>query len=292
MLSRRRFLQAGLLTTLLCPLRSHAAATWSASTHPLNDPHTCLGWWRVTPRASNSTWQDATRWQRRGSATAGGTGFGVVQGTTRPGGQGELACNGSTTVATLPVFLDNPGRISVSLWFHTTVTIRTGLVSKAVAYNGSNPGWFLRTHSDGRLGWWLNQVAGTQERGAIADLVVNDGLWHHVVVAQRSWGDPATEVSIWIDGVLQSFALTSSVGTLTSLANSEPVRLGGFGGGLDGYAGSLDDVRFYTTALTAEAVQVLFQAPRQGYQGLMAEEALVARAPISLRQRGPGLLLQ
>jgi hypothetical protein len=84
-----------------------------------------------------------------------------------------------------------------------------------------------------------------------SDVTVNDGLWHHIAVVRTN----STDGEIYVDGSLSG----SDSGPARSL-NNVPVWIGGpgFTGPFD-FEGSIDDVRIYDRALSAEAVEQLYQ---------------------------------
>jgi hypothetical protein len=302
MVLTRRQLLRGTSATVLATLAWHrpVQASWRLARHPLLTPVTCAGWWLVTPTMSSREWRDLVS-GRIGTLTNMGVPPNPTSGlhlpSTRPGAWGSIAFDGTDDTVVLGTFLDNPTTLSLSCWVRYTALQRQMLLSKTVRYNGTNPGWFLRNHNsdpDGYVGFWLNQEAGVAERGAIASTTTADGLWHHVVVTMTG-ADPETDWTLWIDAQAQPLSVAGgtafSTGTITSLANSEPVRLGGVGDGTDSYTGELDDVWFFTRALTPEDVRLLYEAPRTGYRGLLAPVPIIAFAPAGVTQlRGTGIL--
>ena len=83
-----------------------------------------------------------------------------------------------------------------------------------------------------------------------SDVIVNDGLWHHIVVVRTN----STDGEIYIDGSLAG----SGSGPARSL-NNVPVWIGRAFTTPDYFNGSIDDVRIYDKALIAEEVQQLYQ---------------------------------
>ena len=293
MLTRRRLLQSVTLSLLARPRRSQAAPVLRPSVHPLNHPARCAGWWLASPLAGHAYWADLIH--RRVGVTTGVTaGYGLQRSTLRVGGLGEVSFDGVDDVVTLPDLLDNPTTMSLSCWVRYTTSARA-LVTKAIQYSAGGPCWYLRNHG-GQVGFWYSQD-DTTYRGGVSTAFVNDDRWHHIAVAIAGM-DPETAWMLWVDMQAQPLSIAGetafSSGTITSLSNSEPVRLGGFGNGSDPYTGRLDDVRLAPIAWSATDVQTLFQAPRQQYRGLLAAEVpLVGQAPvIDATTRPRGLLFQ
>jgi hypothetical protein len=255
--------------------------------HPLNHPTRCAGWWLVTPHTGNAYWGDVLR-RRVGVTTGASAGSGVQRGTTRPGGLGEMVYDGVGVSTTLPDLLDNAPTLSLSCWVRAPLTnTRQALITKSTDYSSSAPGWYLVIHSSNLVGLWVVQDASNYF-GVNGLTSVTDGAWHHVVGVVSDWGT----LALWLDGVPETTE-PSSVGTVSTISTSEPVRLGTFGNGTDPFQGGMDDVHLYNTVLTPAEIQTLRHDPRQGYRALLAEEGLVVRAPVAdTRTRGPGLLFQ
>ena len=79
--------------------------------------------------------------------------------------------------------------------------------------------------------------------------------WHHVAVTYA--GGKSDAVLIYLDGELQS--ASTLVGSPKRLnTGTGPAAIGQNVGGTKHYAGSIDDVRLYDVALSAEQVRALF----------------------------------
>ncbi len=82
-----------------------------------------------------------------------------------------------------------------------------------------------------------------------SDVNVGDGFWHHIVGVRTS----TTEGEIYVDGSLAG----SGSGPAKSL-NSVDVVIGRWNGAFRYFNGSIDDVRIYDRALSAEEIQELY----------------------------------
>ena len=285
MLTRRAFLAGSLLLTL--PRLSHAR-TWQVTSHPLNDPGACAGWWLTTPDSMPCAWRDLVRGRIGVMSTASLW----RRMSPRRGSFGELAFSGGSEDVTLPALLNTPAQLTLSCWVRTSVgNARQALLTKCASY-ATGAGWYLITHLNGTLGFWLQDAgAGTYSGlwGGDLGLSVADGLWHHVVVVMPSWS--AAAMSLWLDGALYP-TTTEDVG-VTAPTTSEPLRLGQFGDGVYPLTGALDDVRLYTRALTPAAIAMLHTAPWQQYHPVLAPAPVLAFVPpVPTAVRGPGLFLQ
>jgi hypothetical protein len=209
--------------------------------------------------------------------------------TTRRGGWGEATFDGVDDSVVLPDLLDNAPRLSLSLWMRTPlVDTRQALVTKSTDYVSSTPGWYLAVHPTNVLELWV-VTDNDNYYGVHGTRTLTDGLWHHVVVDIHDWGT----MELWVDGLTDTISATYAPGTVTTISTTAPVRFGTFDNGLHPLQGGMDDLRLYNSVLTPEDTQTLWQASRQSYRGLLAEDAVLARAPaVSPRRRGPGLFFQ
>jgi hypothetical protein len=81
--------------------------------------------------------------------------------------------------------------------------------------------------------------------------LLNDNLWH-LVNGTKS----GATLSLYVDGVLQS---TSTDTTTTTTTNAIPLYIGARGGTANRFQGSIDDVRIYNRALSADEVSQLYR---------------------------------
>jgi hypothetical protein len=149
---------------------------------------------------------------------------------------------------------------SIEFWFKSTQGIGTGaqwwegagLVDAEVAGSAKDFGVSLR--SDGRV------VAGVGPTDTSivspAGTAYNNGNWHHVVFTRtRTSG----AFQLYVDGIFASSA-TGSTASLTEAAN---INLGRIQAGNNYFAGSLDEVATYSTALSQPAVTAHFNAGKK-----------------------------
>lgn len=83
------------------------------------------------------------------------------------------------------------------------------------------------------------------------------GAWYHVAATVASFS--ATPV-LYINGAAPSLTNASGAGTIATIANSEPVRVGGKGGqDFTAYHdGGLDDARIYSRVLSLEEIAAIY----------------------------------
>lgn len=147
---------------------------------------------------------------------------------------------------------DATGRRIVTKWGATTAT-RAFLLSQS---NGDGDSLTFAVFSGSESNYTIKTTSG----------VLTAGNHHHVVV---TWIGGGT-VAIHIDG--RSVSLTDgSLGTHpTSIPNSSSAFMfGQESSGLNSMLGSIDSVRTYRRALSANEVAALIQEERQGYPGLL-----------------------
>lgn len=87
---------------------------------------------------------------------------------------------------------------------------------------------------------------GDDNAGVYSSSSLNDGEWHHVAgVRDRAEG----ELRVYLDGALENSVEDT---TDSSLANANPVVVGGFNNGARYFTGDMDFVRISDKALTSD----------------------------------------
>jgi len=84
---------------------------------------------------------------------------------------------------------------------------------------------------------------------------VGSGEWHHVVATYKQGAPNEGFKKFYIDGQV---AGNTDSGKLKNPANDGPLRIGAYQNRKAYWAGSIDDVRIYTRALTEEQVKALY----------------------------------
>jgi hypothetical protein len=109
--------------------------------------------------------------------------------------------------------LSGKDRIAFSFWVYATFNADDDMLLELSANAGSNAGtfWVLGNES-GTNTTWVNLRGNTGLAGeAIADGVISDGAWHHVLVNGVFSNGNTTEVeSIYLDGVLLTTAASGT----------------------------------------------------------------------------------
>lgn len=103
---------------------------------------------------------------------------------------------------------------------------------------GSNAGKVMVARYDGAV-----------SSGVTSSRRIDDGRYHHVAFVKRG-----SQLELYIDGVLDGSATDASTG---STANDSPLYLGRRGSGVNQFDGALDDLRVYSSSLSAAEVMTL-----------------------------------
>jgi hypothetical protein len=188
------------------------------------------------------------------AADSSGNGLtGLYFGGVTKGVPGAIANDSNTAVtldgATGNVRVLNPvgNNFSVELWMRTTTPSLKGFQG----FEGNGLAW---ADAPGvRNDWivaYLNNSAclltGNPDDTIIGFTPLNDGVWHHIVATRVIGG----EKQLYVDGVLEASGLTNS----NPLTDGPAVVIGA--NLTDGrfFSGSIDEVAFYYTALTADQI--------------------------------------
>lgn len=183
------------------------------------------------------------------------------RGTTRPGGFGHVAFDGTddyVSIAAAPA-IQPVTAITLCQWIKTS---GTGSVSLEKSNNpGSDDSYQFYVPSTVRL-----TVAGASVSSATA---VTDNRWHHLCGTYNG-----STMAIYIDGNQEASA--SLTGNITY--SSQPLWIGQNNPASRQVNGSIDDTRIYSRALSAAEVWALYRTPVLGYPELRHAHAPLAGA--------------
>lgn len=201
---------------------------------------------------------------------------------------GSAAHFGGATAISVPssASLNMPSSYTIALWFRNAVGVDPTPVSNAqlLGKNGaaSNRSYGMFLSGADELDAFFQPTADLNARDiTLPGVTFNDGLWHLFVTTYDA-ADGSQR--LYADGVVR---VTQTLATGLTLINSTPALvIGAFSGALDGassfssfYQGDLDDIRFYSGALTGAEITAL-TLPDPSSLGL----ALVGVA-VALRRR-------
>ena len=163
-----------------------------------------------------------------------------------------LLFNGSSDYVNIPnsSTLNGTDSLSVSTWVYPTSFTLSRSYGNSLGVtliesneNGTATGWIIGTNNSGNIWWW---PSGGNDRFSTKTLPLN--AWSHVIIIYSSG-----YVSFYINGVLSN--------TTASVSPNIPtfIKIGAKSWTSSWLAGSIDDVRIYNRALTANEVQQLYK---------------------------------
>jgi hypothetical protein len=144
---------------------------------------------------------------------------------------------------------------TAAAWFNWTT-------NPSPSYSGIHGGgfsWELRVFADGRFGATFYQSIGPDVfTDIVSPLSYNDGTWHHAAAVLRSG-----LVELYVDGVLVAQDATKPI------ASVRPSTITEIGRVASNFVGSIDEVRVFSRALTADEIAALAPPPPPRADGLI-----------------------
>jgi len=125
---------------------------------------------------------------------------------------------------------------------------------------GGVPGWqFVLDVTSGAYRFYVEAASGTPANGTATAAVGPDGTWQHVVAV---YDGPGNSMQLYVNGVSSGSGAPPGLGPLASLS---PVSIGAGAGGVTPiydlpFAGTIDEVAIYSTALAADRVLAHFES--------------------------------
>lgn len=138
--------------------------------------------------------------------------------------------------------LDAPATYTLACWYKGTGT-SGAITGKWIA----DTGYLLYLNASGIVQFHTNGNSTCRSTSAI-----NDGVWHHVSATFNT--DSSGTGKIYIDGVLED--TVTSVGAAS--ASAAKFGIGNYDSDTAFLVGSIDDVRIYDSALTAEQISRIY----------------------------------
>ena len=89
----------------------------------------------------------------------------------------------------------------------------------------------------------------------------SSGVWHHLAVVFDKSQTGGDEVKFYVDGVLQTVNRSLNSSTNTNNFGNNPIYLYSRAGNNQFTSGTIDDLRIYNSALTAEEIQEIYNNP-------------------------------
>jgi len=206
-----------------------------------------IGYWKFDETTGTSTYDSS------GNGNVGT----LVNSPTRQSGTNCqigscLGFDGSTNYVTSSDsnFLDIAGNLTVSAWAKWNSFKNYGLIVEKGPANGSinTTNYAIWSYADNTIKGFIGNGSANNETDYISASVLTTGVWHLVnLVADGS------SLSIYVDSAFRA----SSTQTVTSAANAYPLYITAPTYTLDG---SIDDVRVYNRALSANEISQLYNS--------------------------------
>lgn len=170
----------------------------------------------------------------------------VTTGKFNNGGAFVVASNSYITVpSALTANILGGNAKSMTVWFKTTDSTASTRMMTAFGTNvGGSPLFILYINSGQKLG----TETGSGGNTIASSTSVNDGAWHLATLTYDS-----TTLKLYLDNAL---AAQSTAGTLQSAASN--FVIGAYSQGGYNFAGSIDEVRMYTSALSLAQISNLY----------------------------------
>jgi len=227
-------------------VNTHKGDVWSFNTIPvipISDPN-LVGWWSFD-EGQGTVAVDWSGYNRHG--------YFLGDPQRVPGTDGDaMEFDGSGDVVEVRGYQGVTGTHSRTCcaWFKTR-TYGEILSWGSTASGGQK--WILLVH--GANGEIRAEVRMGRIKG---DTDVRDGQWHHAAAVLEDDGSPnATEIKLYVDGVLQG--ISEQVARPIDTASSSYVRIGDSSWHNRPFMGLIDDVRIYDVALSPEEIAALAQ---------------------------------
>jgi hypothetical protein len=195
-----------------------------------------------------------------------GTGKGVID-----SGQSAVF-NGSSSKINLPSFGNTfENNFSYSLWF-VLDSSPSGGISNLIATQGDYYNFAIIRDSDKKVETRFEYPGGGFDVLKSTSTFTDYGTWHHLTITKSS----TTGAAIYIDGILEASDPTAT-SNLSAMSNGN--FLGVYGNGLQYWLdGKLDQVRIYSSALSASDVTNLFNETNAPTANLVAHYKLDGNA--------------
>lgn len=159
---------------------------------------------------------------------------------------------------TLPAAVaHNASDFTFAAWFRTTKTTGSNAILSGANSSNNNELTLYLANAGATVTFTTGENASSNVSWNLSSSLA-DGTWHHVAVVRNDVND---KVTLYIDGESKG-ELTTTLSTLTIdtgglVLGEEQDTVGGAFTTAEAFAGSLDDVRIYRSALTATDVDAI-----------------------------------
>ena len=173
-----------------------------------------------------------------------------------------VSASGVSQYVTVPaVNLSGTNAVTLTAWVNRTYSTSGGhtLFEATANFNGSTTG-FGFFPDDSSCGGIQADVHGNVGYVANCYSQPSSGVWHHLAIVYDKSQQGANEVSFYVDGVLQTATRSLATSTNTNNFGNNPIYVFSRGGTQEYTAGTIDDLRLYSSALTATQIQQVYTA--------------------------------
>jgi Domain of unknown function (DUF1929)/Concanavalin A-like lectin/glucanases superfamily/Bacterial Ig-like domain (group 2)/Chitobiase/beta-hexosaminidase C-terminal domain/PKD domain len=223
--------------------------------YTIQSPSTALvGWWTFDD-GSGTTAADSS-----GNAYT----MNLVNGVSWVAGKigGAISANGTNQYGTVPTINLGTPAVTVAFWANRTysTTTESVMLESTTNYNHSNIGFGFFPDDTGCKGI-AAAVHGNAGYSVNCYTQPTSGVWHHLAIIFDKTQAGNNETALYIDGVLQTPASSPATAQNTNtFSGNDPIYLFSRAGSQFFKAGQIDDLRIYNQALSAGAIQQLYQA--------------------------------
>ena len=152
--------------------------------------------------------------------------------------------------------------VTVALWANRSYSTSGGhvLFEDSTNYSNSTTG-FAFLPDDGTCNGIRAALRGNLGNVGNCYSQPSSGVWHHLAVVFDKSQTGGDEVKFYVDGVLQTVNRNLSASTNTNNFGNNPIYLYSRAGNNQFTSGTIDDLRIYNSALTAEQILELYNNP-------------------------------
>ena len=176
--------------------------------------------------------------------------------------EGAISANGVNQYGSIPAIdLSGTSAVTVAMWVNRTYSTAGADVwlEDSANFNSSTTGFGIfmddptcngiQTGVHGDVGYNMNCYAQP-----------SSAVWHHLAFIFDKSQPASNEVTLYVDGVLQTPTLNFYRNDNTNTFGNNPIYLFSRGGSQFFSAGEMDDLRLYNVALSASQIQQIYQA--------------------------------
>jgi hypothetical protein len=145
---------------------------------------------------------------------------------------------------------DSASSYSLSVWIKTTSSLTAGIIGKGPV-KGTLPGYSVGMNN----GSAEVLISSVDNIDILSTTKINDNIWHLLTLTVDSHNGNS-DIFLYVDGVLDT--KTVSIGTFPDRGNASPFFIGKDRTSTAFFAGSVDDIRVYSKALSGSDVINLF----------------------------------